>query len=82
MHAKAIYPLKVNSNSKNLRKKMWLYFSSKLTLELANNNTLEITLITQNISKFLGMGKSKINQPIMCVDCIDKATQKELLMDL
>lgn len=64
---------------KNLRKKMGLHFGSELTLELTNKNTLEITPITQNISKFFGMGKSKINQQIMSIDDIDKAISRAVI---
>jgi hypothetical protein len=58
---------------------MGLHFGSELTLELTNNNTLEITPITQNISKFFGMGKSKINQQIMSIDDIDKAISRAVI---
>ena len=80
MNAKAILSSKGQLViPKNLRKKMGLHFGSKLTLELTNKNTLEISLITQNISKFFGMGKSKINQQIMSIDNIDKAISEAVI---
>jgi AbrB family looped-hinge helix DNA binding protein len=80
MNAKAILSSKGQLViPKNLRKKMGLHFGSELTLELTNNNTLEITPITQNISKFFGMGKSKINQQIMSIDDIDKAISRAVI---
>lgn len=80
MNAKAILSSKGQLViPKNLRKKMGLHFGSELTLELKNNNTLEVTPITQNISKFFGMGKSKINQQIMSIDDIDKAISRAVI---
>jgi AbrB family looped-hinge helix DNA binding protein len=80
MNAKAILSSKGQLViPKNLRKKMGLHFGSELTLELTNKNTLEISPITQNISKFFGMGKSKINQQIMSIDDIDKAISRAVI---
>lgn len=80
MNAKAILSSKGQLViPKNLRKKMGLHFGSELTLELTNKNTLEISPITQNISKFFGMGKSKINQQIMSIDDIDKAISEAVI---
>lgn len=80
MNAKAILSSKGQLViPKNLRKKMGLHFGSELTLELTNKNTLEVSPITQNISKFFGMGKSKINQQIMSIDDIDKAISRAVI---
>ena len=58
---------------------MGLHFGSELTLELTNKNILEISPITQNISKFFGMGKSKTNQQIMSIEDIDNAISKAVI---
>ena len=80
MNAKAILSSKGQLViPKNLRKKMGLHFGSELTLELTNKNTLEVSPITQNISKFFGMGKSRINQQIMSIDDIDKAISRAVI---
>jgi AbrB family looped-hinge helix DNA binding protein len=80
MNAKAILSSKGQLViPKNLRKKMGLHFGSELTLELTNKNTLEVSPITQNISKFFGMGKNKINQQIMSIDDIDKAISRAVI---
>lgn len=80
MNAKAILSSKGQLViPKNLRKKMGLHFGSELTLELTNKNTLEVSPITQSISKFFGMGKNKINQQIMSIDDIDKAISRAVI---
>ncbi len=80
MNAKAILSSKGQLViPKNLRKKMGLHFGSELTLELTNKNTLEVSPIIQNISKFFGMGKNKINQQIMSIDDIDKAISRAFI---
>ncbi len=57
---------------KELRTKLRLHFGSELLLELTENNSLEIFPVTQNISKFFGMGKNKDCSP-MTIDDIDEA---------
>ncbi len=64
---------------KNFRKKMGLHFGSELVLQLTNKNSLEISSITQNISKFFGMGKSKENQQTMSIDDIDQAISEAII---
>jgi AbrB family looped-hinge helix DNA binding protein len=64
---------------KSLRKRMGLHFGSEFILELTNKNSLELLPIKQDVSKFFGMGKSKINQQLMSVDDIDKAISKAVI---
>jgi AbrB family looped-hinge helix DNA binding protein len=63
---------------KDLRKKMGLHFGSELILELTNRNCLKISPVTQNISKFFGMGKSKTKHP-MSIDDIDRAISEAVI---
>lgn len=64
---------------KNLRKKMGLHSGSELILELTDNNSLEILPVTQNISKFFGMGKNIKQQKTMSIEDIDKAISEAVI---
>lgn len=64
---------------KDLRKKMGLHFGSELILELTNRNSLKISPVTQNISKFFGMGKSKTKKHPMSIDDIDRAISEAVI---
>jgi AbrB family looped-hinge helix DNA binding protein len=64
---------------KDLRKKMGVHSGSELILELTNKNSLEISFVKQDISKFFGMGRSKKDQKTMSVEDIDRAISETII---
>lgn len=58
---------------KYIRDKMGVHCGSELILELTSGNSLEISPLKHNISRFFGMGKHKTNQETMSTEDIDKA---------
>lgn len=64
---------------KGFRKKMGVRCGSELILELTNKNSLEVSPIKMDISKFFGMGKSRASKELMSVGDIDKAISKAVI---
>jgi AbrB family looped-hinge helix DNA binding protein len=64
---------------KTFRNKMGLHVGSELVLELTSKNSLEIFPVTQSISKFFGMGKSKMKSETISVQDIDQAISQAVI---
>jgi|GEM_PF-3321165 len=61
---------------KFLRTKLGLHSGSELTLELTNDNYLELHPVRNSIVKFFGMGKNKTSDKITSVEDMDNIISK------
>lgn len=77
MNAKAILSSKGQLViPKLLRTKLGLHSGSELIVELTNNDSLELHPVKNNIIKFFGMGKDKVDDKIMSIEDMDNIISK------
>ena len=77
MNAKAILSSKGQLViPKLLRTKLGLHSGSELTLELTNDDYLELHPVKNSIIKFFGMGKNKADNKITSIEDMDNIISK------